>query len=144
MMKINTKLIILKMKFYTMVLSCILISTQLLIAKPAESQISKSLITISFESTSLKASISELEKKNKVKLSYNTTEVLKITVAPQKYVNEELGVILKNLLANTNLRLKEVNNGIVIYPDQSLSATESSESNFSETELADITIKGKV
>jgi hypothetical protein len=103
------------MKVSITVIVCSLVFCQLLLAKTANSQISATLVKISFGKESLQSSISKLEKQTGIKFSYNPEDLKGYSVKPNKFKEEKLSNILNYLFSKTQLAFKEISDGIVIY-----------------------------
>lgn len=132
------------MKLSMVVISGVLLSSQLLIASTAESQIVQTPVTISFESTSLYASIKVLEQKSKIKFSYDSKTLKKCSINSHEFNDAPLGDILTALLKDTNLSFNEVESGIVIYDKRSINIENSMVNPELPYENTDIVVKGKV
>jgi TonB-linked SusC/RagA family outer membrane protein len=148
MIKKLTKSFTFFMKVSIVVVVCVLICCQLLLAKTAVSQASATLVKISFSRESLQTAISQLEAQTNVKFSYNPEDLRDYTTIPHKFKNEPLGKILNYLFAKTHLAFTEINTGIVIYdktasPKSSQLTNKTNEQNITNV-TADITISGKV
>jgi TonB-linked SusC/RagA family outer membrane protein len=148
MIKKLTKFFTFFMKVSLTVVVCSLVFCQLLLAKTANSQISATLVKISFGKESLQSSISKLEKQTGIKFSYNPEDLKGYSVKPKKFKEEKLSVILNYLFAKTQLTSKEINDGIVIFdktatPKTSL-FTDTSPGAEIKAESADITVTGTV
>jgi TonB-linked SusC/RagA family outer membrane protein len=148
MIKKLTKFFTFFMKVSITVIVCSLVCCQLLLAKTAKSQISATLVKISFGKESLQSSISKLEKQTGIKFSYNPEDLKGYSVKPNKFKEEKLSNILNYLFSKTQLTFKEISDGIVIYDKTATLKTslftDKSSGPDIKTESADITVTGTV
>lgn len=126
------------MKFSAVVISGLLLTSQLLIAKSAESQNVNTQITIAFKTQSLNISIKELENKSKIKFSYSRSNLEKILVSARIYKNERVGDILNDMLREQGLLYQEIEEGIVVF------AAEASGSRDNINKIADNSLESAV
>jgi TonB-linked SusC/RagA family outer membrane protein len=148
MIKKLTKFFTFFMKVSITVVVCSLVFCQLLLANTASSQISATLVKISFGKESLQSSISKLEKQTGIKFSYNPEDLKGYSVKPNKFKEEKLSNILNYLFAKTQLTFKEISDGIVIYDKTATLKTSLLTDKPSgpdiKAESADITVSGIV
>lgn len=148
MIKKLTKSFTFFMKVSITVIVCSLVFCQLLLATTAKSQISATLVKISFGKESLQSSISKLEKQTGIKFSYNPEDLKGYTVKPSKFKEEKLSSVLNYLFSKTQLTFKEINDGIVIFDKTATLKTslftDKTPGTDIKTESADITVTGTV
>jgi TonB-linked SusC/RagA family outer membrane protein len=134
MIKKLTQLFPFFMKISVVVMVGTLAFCQLLLAKPAASQVTASHVTIAFNDESLISSIKKIEKQTQIKFSYNSADLKGYSTGVHNYAGETLAIILSDILSGNNLAFKEINNSVVIY-NPLKTTTEQPD---------DITVKGQV
>ncbi|MES2276125.1 MAG: TonB-dependent receptor [Bacteroidota bacterium] len=135
------------MKTSMIALTGLLVFSQVMFAKDANSQITSAPVSIGIKNETLKASIEKIEKKTHIRFSYNSDDLDGYRTEARSYSNEVLANILDRFFSQTQLAYKELNNGIVIYKK----AVKPEESVVINTAIlvesplnANITVKGKV
>ena len=134
------------MKLSMAVIFGVLLSTQVMLAKTADSQVLNRKINISIENTSLYNSIKNLEKVSDIRFSFNSAELKNHNTSVFKFKDQTLGTVLSQLLEKTGLRYAEVESGIVIYSTNlaTLSEINGIKANVTMVDQQDIQVKGKV
>jgi len=151
MIKKLTQLFVFFMKISMIAIIGSLVFCEMLLAKPASSQIVNSHVTVIVGNETLQKAIERVGRCGSVRFSYNSVDLEGYTATPHNYSNERVAVVLADLLFNTQLTYKEINNGIVIYNKKA----DAGENNKAITavpltigelnaEPANITVKGKV
>ncbi|WP_419698095.1 SusC/RagA family TonB-linked outer membrane protein [Mucilaginibacter sp. NFX135] len=149
MIKKYTKLFTFFKKVSMMVITTLLVFSQLLHANGMADQITNQPVKISFGNEPLQSALDKLEKQSNVKFSYNPADLKGYNVTSHKFQNEPLGKVLNYLFAKTHLSFKEINSGIIIY-DRSESSKASLQvdkpgvRNVNNASADEITVTGKV
>jgi TonB-linked SusC/RagA family outer membrane protein len=146
MIKKSTQSLVFFMKLSIIAIIIMVSFTGLLLAKSASSQIILSRVTIDTKNESLKAGIERIENKSGIKFAYNSAELKGYRTITHSYTNETIANLLADILNNTQLTYKEINNSIVIYNEHKKSdVADSSAVDVNATaDQANITVKGVV
>ncbi len=96
------------------VLLCLLLCTVIQTRILAQSYLQKQT-TINFSYETIASCLKKLQTKSDINISYNESDVKKYSVNTLSFTNEGITQILDQLLKNTDLQYRTMNDGIVIF-----------------------------